>query len=116
MTRLLADVRLLLNLADRRQQDSMRVGSAGPGRAAPVLHHRPQPMRVTLSRRRAYDVQPAPPAPTTIRSGAVPAAAEVERVAVPDGRDLLRHQIDLVAHWFRLPGRADWHAVNREDV
>ncbi|SIN35662.1 hypothetical protein [Micromonospora cremea] len=26
------------------------------------------------------------------------------------------HQIDLVGHWFRSPGRTDWQAVNREDL
>jgi hypothetical protein len=26
------------------------------------------------------------------------------------------HQIDLVGHRFRSPGRADWQAVNRDDL
>jgi hypothetical protein len=117
--RLLADVMLLLNLADRgRDNDerARRLTRASRHELPPCLTIDRTAMRVTLSRRQAHDVQPGSTCIDDCPFRLCPLPPKGDELPYQMDEAFCAHQIDLVGRWFRSPGRADWQAVNRDDL
>ncbi|WP_446218674.1 NACHT domain-containing protein [Micromonospora sp. IBHARD004] len=117
--RLLADVMLLLNLADRGGDNSeraRRLSRASRAELPPCLTIDRSAMRVTLSRRQAHDVQPGSTCIDDCPFRLCPLPPKGDELPYQMDEAFCAHQIDLVGRWFRSPGRADWQAVNREDL
>ncbi|MCM0673208.1 NACHT domain-containing protein [Micromonospora phytophila] len=117
--RLLADVMLLLNLADRGEDNSeraRRLSRASRAELPPCLTIDRSAMRVTLSRRQAHDVQPGSTCIDDCPFRLCPLPPKGDELPYQMDEVFCAHQIDLVGRWFRSPGRADWQAVNREDL
>ncbi|MEU4644775.1 NACHT domain-containing protein [Micromonospora sp. NPDC023814] len=117
--RLLADVMLLLNLADRgRDNDerARRLSRASRADLPPCLTIDRTAMRVTLSRRQAHDVQPGSTCIDDCPFRLCPLPPKGDELPYQMDEAFCAHQIDLVGRWFRSPGRADWQAVNRDDL
>ncbi|MFE9693637.1 NACHT domain-containing protein [Micromonospora sp. NPDC005806] len=117
--RLLADVMLLLNLADRGQDNAeraRRLSRASRAELPPCLTIDRSAMRVTLSRRQAHDVQPGSTCIDDCPFRLCPLPPKGDELPYQMDEAFCAHQIDLVGHWFRAPGRADWQAVNREEL
>ncbi|MBQ0894486.1 NACHT domain-containing protein [Micromonospora sp. U56] len=117
--RLLADVMLLLNLADRgrdNDQRARRLSRASRAELPPCLTIDRSAMRVTLSRRQAHDVQPGATCIDDCPFRLCPLPPKGDELPYQMDEAFCAHQIDLVGHWLRSPGRADWQAVNRNDL
>ncbi|MGN9778799.1 NACHT domain-containing protein [Micromonospora sp. H33] len=117
--RLLADVMLLMNLADRgRDNDerARRLSRASRADLPPCLTIDRTAMRVTLSRRQAHDVQPGSTCIDDCPFRLCPLPPKGDELPYQMDEVFCAHQIDLVGHWFHAPGRADWQAVNRDDL
>ncbi|SIR89080.1 NACHT domain-containing protein [Micromonospora avicenniae] len=117
--RLLADVMLLLNLADRGQDNAeraRRLSRASRAELPPCLTIDRSAMRVTLSRRQAHDVQPGSTCIDDCPFRLCPLPPKGDELPYQMDEAFCAHQIDLVGHRFRAPGRANWQAVNREDL
>ncbi|MGS2615477.1 NACHT domain-containing protein [Micromonospora sp. LZ34] len=117
--RLLADVMLLLNLADRGQDNAeraRRLSRASRAELPPCLTIDRSAMRVTLSRRQAHDVQPGSTCIDDCPFRLCPLPPKGDELPYQMDEAFCAHQIDLIGHLFRSPGRADWQAVNREDL
>ncbi|MFG2053170.1 NACHT domain-containing protein [Micromonospora sp. NPDC048930] len=117
--RLLADVMLLLNLADRGRDDterSRRLDRASRPELPPCLTIDRSALRVTLSRRQADDVQPGSTCIDDCPFRLCPLPPKGDELPYQMDEAFCARQIDLVGHWYREPGRADWQAVNRHDL
>ncbi|RQW84045.1 hypothetical protein DKL51_30690 [Micromonospora globispora] len=117
--RLLADVMLLLNLADRgrdNDQRARRLSRASRAELPPCLTIDRSAMRVTLSRRQAHDVQPGATCIDDCPFRLCPLPPKGDELPYQMDEAFCAHQVDLVERWLRSPGRADWQAVNREDL
>ncbi|SCL53474.1 NACHT domain-containing protein [Micromonospora citrea] len=117
--RLLADVMLLLNLADRGHDDderARRLTRASRPELPPCLTIDRTAMRVTLSRRQAHDVQPGSTCIDDCAFRLCPLPPKGDELRYQMDEVFCAHQIDLVGHWFRPSRRADWQAVNRDDL
>ncbi|MEH1053694.1 NACHT domain-containing protein [Micromonospora sp. CPCC 206171] len=117
--RLLADVMLLLNLADRGQDNAeraRRLSRASRAELPPCLTIDRSAMRVTLSRRQANDVQPGSTCIDDCPFRLCPLPPKGDELPYQMDEAFCAHQVDLVGRWFRSGGRADWQAVNREEL
>ncbi|MEU6073322.1 NACHT domain-containing protein [Micromonospora sp. NPDC047074] len=117
--RLLADVMLLLNLADRGQDSTeraRRLTRASRPELPPCLTIDRTAMRVTLSRRQAHDVQPGSTCVDDCPFRLCPLPPKGDELPYQMDEVFCAHQIDLVGHWFRPAGRADWQAVDRREL
>ncbi|MFG1954770.1 NACHT domain-containing protein [Micromonospora sp. NPDC048830] len=117
--RLLADVMLLLNLADRgRDNDerARRLSRASRAELPPCLTIDRTAMRVTLSRRQANDVQPGSTCIDDCPFRLCPLPPKGDQLPYQMDEAFCARQIDLVGTRFRSPGRAGWQAVNRNDL
>ncbi|WBB47416.1 NACHT domain-containing protein [Verrucosispora sp. WMMA2044] len=117
--RLLADVMLLMNLADRGRdagERALRLGRASRSDLPPCITTDRSAMRVTLSRRQAHDVQPGATCIDDCQFRLCPLPPKGDELPYQMDEAFCAHQIDLVGHLFRSPGRADWQAVDREEL
>ncbi|SCL51551.1 NACHT domain-containing protein [Micromonospora peucetia] len=117
--RLLADVMLLLNLADRGRNSTERASRltrASRPELPPCLTIDRTAMRVTLGRRQAHDVQPGSTCIDDCPFRLCPLPPKGDELPYQMEEVFCAHQIDLVGHWFRPGARADWQAVNRKDL
>ncbi|MEV4713967.1 NACHT domain-containing protein [Micromonospora sp. NPDC049374] len=117
--RLLADVMLLLNLADRgrdNDQRARRLSRASRAELPPCLTVDRTALRVNLSRRQAHDVQPGATCIDDCPFRLCPLPPKGDDLPYQMDEAFCAHQIDLVGRSLRSPGRADWQAVNRQDL
>ncbi|MEV4489962.1 NACHT domain-containing protein [Micromonospora coxensis] len=117
--RLLADVMLLLNLADRgrdNDQRARRLSRASRAELPPCLTIDRTAMRVTLSRRQAHDVQPGATCIDDCPFRLCPLPPKGDELPYQMDEAFCAHQVDLVGRWWWSSGRADWQAVNRHDL
>ncbi|MFG2109837.1 NACHT domain-containing protein [Micromonospora chersina] len=117
--RLLADVMLLLNLADRgrdNDQRARRLTRASRAELPPCLTIDRTAMRVNLSRRQAHDVQPGATCIDDCPFRLCPLPPKGDELPYQMDEAFCAHQIDLVGRSLRSPARADWQAVNRQDL
>lgn len=117
--RLLADVMLLLNLADRgrdNDQRARRLTRASRTELPPCLTIDRTAMRVNLSRRQAHDVQPGSTCIDDCPFRLCPLPPKGDELPYQMDEAFCAHQIDLVGRLPRSSGRAGWQAVNRQDL
>ncbi|MBO4208693.1 NACHT domain-containing protein [Micromonospora echinofusca] len=117
--RLLADVMLLLNLADRGRdhlERARRLSRASRSDLPPCLTIDRTAMRVNLSRRQAHDVQPGSTCIDDCPFRLCPLPPKGDELPYQMDETFCARQIDLVGHWYHSPGRPAWQVVNRDDL
>ncbi|MER7270831.1 NACHT domain-containing protein [Micromonospora sp. WMMD712] len=117
--RLLADVMLLLNLADRGADDverAARISRACRQDLPPCLTIDRSALRVTLSRRQAHDVHPGSTCIDDCPFRLCPLPPKGDELPYQMDEVFCARQVDLVGHWLRPQARAGWQAVNRSDL
>ncbi|MFG2060406.1 NACHT domain-containing protein [Micromonospora sp. NPDC048871] len=117
--RLLADVMLLLNLADRGGDDverTRRLGRSNRSELPPCLTIDRTAMRVNLSRRQSRDVQPGATCIDDCPFRLCPLPPKGEELAYQMDEAFCANQADLVGQWRQPSSWAWWQKVDREDL